>query len=283
MEKQRIFFTGALLFFVIILAACSSDSSSSSSDKGIPPASDSDATVLSDSDQTVIVDDSKDQDDGWDISAKDSDMTVIEDDESLSESDTTATTDMDEITEDRDLNSDADTSINPNPGECTSDWQIKHPEWIFCENFEVDSVEALKTKGWYDINDKEGALLSITDEMAVRGSRSLKNNYSTGDTGGWMRLPLSDVPEIYVRYYRFFPDGWDWPSGYGPHESYLFAAQNKTTPPTQMNLTVYTDLYNTLETMVRVETHGQNGWGNRWRDVLRKLTGGDGNKLLLYH
>jgi len=31
------------------------------------------------------------------------------------------------------------------------------------------------------------------------------------------------VSEVYCRYYRLFPQDWQWPKGYGPHDSILFA------------------------------------------------------------
>jgi len=95
---------------------------------------------------------------------------------------------------------------------------------LFSEEFEDGDLAA---RGWYDVAKwGEERSLSIADAPEVRartGARCLKIRYAKGDTGGWMHVRFKGVPEVFVRYYRLFPEGWEWPQGYGPHDSIVFA------------------------------------------------------------
>ena len=86
-------------------------------------------------------------------------------------------------------------------------------EILVQEDFEDADLEA---RGWSDIAKwGEDRSLSIAGEPEVKartGKRCLKIRYAEGDTGGWMYILLKKrVPEIYIRYYRLFPENWEWP------------------------------------------------------------------------
>ena len=139
----------------------------------------------------------------------------------------------------------------------------------------------LKARGWYDIA-KWGAdrSLSIAGEPEVKantGAKCLKIRYAKGDTGGWMHVRFKNaVREVYCRYYRLFPKGWEWPRGYGPHDSIVFAGSYGA--PTNTDLSVYLDFWKSGDTFVRVATARQK-WGyGGYAQVLRKH-GGVPNRL----
>ena len=150
-------------------------------------------------------------------------------------------------------------------------------EVLVAEDFEDADLAA---RGWYDIA-KWGPerSLSIAAEPEVRantGKQCLRIRYAEGDTGGWMHIDFRKVPEVYVRYYRLFPEGWEWPKGYGPHDSIVFAGSYGV--PTDTDLSVYLDFWKSADTYVRVATARQK-WGyGGYAQVLRKY-GGVANRL----
>jgi len=151
-------------------------------------------------------------------------------------------------------------------------------EVLVQEDFENDR---LAERGWYDIAkwgpQKSLSIATAPDIKPISGNGCLKIRYAKGDTGGWMhvRLPKA-VSEVYCRYYRLFPQGWEWPKGYGPHDSILFAGSYGA--PTDTDLSVYLDFWKTAETYVRVATARQR-WGyGGYSDVLRKH-GGVANRV----
>lgn len=87
---------------------------------------------------------------------------------------------------------------------------------------------------------------------------------------------LADVDEFYCRYYRYFPEGWEWPKDYGPHDTLVTAGQFMV--PTNTDLSIYLDFWKSADTFVRVATARQKwGYGGYGR-VLRKK-GGRANAL----
>ncbi len=151
-------------------------------------------------------------------------------------------------------------------------------EVLVQEDFEDDN---LKARGWFDIAKwGEEKSLSIVGEPEVKaktGKRCLKIRYAEGDTGGWMHIRLKkEVPEVYVRYYRLFPEGWEWPKGYGPHDTIIVAGAYGV--PTDTDLSVYLDFWKSGDTFVRVATARQK-WGyGGYGQVLRKH-GGVANRV----
>ena len=140
----------------------------------------------------------------------------------------------------------------------------------------------LKDRGWFDLAKwGEEKSLSIAGEPEVKpktGTRCLKIRYAEGDTGGWMHTRLKrETPEVYVRYYRLFPEGWEWPKGYGPHDTIVVAGSYGV--PTDTDLSVYLDFWKTGDTFVRVATARQK-WGyGGYSQVLRKH-GGVANRVV---
>ena len=122
----------------------------------------------------------------------------------------------------------------------------------------------LKERGFFDINkgNQEGNKLAVVGEDETKpfsGKGCLRIGYPRkGSTGGWMHHKLKGVPEFYCRYYRYFPEGWEWPKGYGPHDNMIIAG--KYSNPTSNDLALYLDFWNTSETFVRVATAKQK-WG----------------------
>lgn len=150
-------------------------------------------------------------------------------------------------------------------------------EVLFQEDFENADLEA---RGWYDIA-KWGADRSLSiagpPEVAPRtGTGCLKIRYAKGDTGGWMHHRFRGVREAYCRYYRLFPEGWEWPKGYGPHDTLFFAGSHGS--PTDTDLSIYLDFWKSADTFVRVATARQK-WGyGGYSQVLRKY-GGVANRV----
>ena len=145
-------------------------------------------------------------------------------------------------------------------------------EVLVSEDFENGDLAA---RGWYDIAkwgpDKSLSIAEAPDVQARTGERCLKIRYAERDTGGWMHIDFRAVPEVYVRYYRLFPEGWEWPRGYGPHDSIVFAGSYGV--PTDTDLSVYLDFWKSAETYVRVATARQK-WGyGGYAEVLRKYGG----------
>jgi len=148
------------------------------------------------------------------------------------------------------------------------------------EDFEDANFPA---RGFDDIKDKDQAghvLLSIAGPPEVQpktGTHCLKISYPLGSTGGWLHTNFRNVPEFYCRYYRFFPEGWEWPQGYGPHDTTTFAGSHGA--PTDTDLTIYLDFWRSAETYVRVATARQK-WGyGGYSEVLRKH-GGVANSVI---
>jgi hypothetical protein len=143
---------------------------------------------------------------------------------------------------------------------------------LFQEDFEDENLAA---RGFIDIAKwGEGKSLSIAGPPEVKantGQRCLKIRYAQGDTGGWLHRLFKGVPEVYCRYYRLFPAGWEWPKGYGPHDTLLYAGRFNV--PTDTDLSIYLDFWKSADTLVRVATARQK-WGyGGYGELLRKYGG----------
>jgi hypothetical protein len=102
------------------------------------------------------------------------------------------------------------------PLECTN-WQTRHPEWIWCDDFESDS--ALETS-YFQVDRADGRF-GVSNDFAFGGSRSIKATYIQGDeNAGGVKLsfgrttvspqllPTQDFTDIYWRQYMMVPTGW---------------------------------------------------------------------------
>lgn len=147
---------------------------------------------------------------------------------------------------------------------------------LFQEDFEDSNLAA---RGFTDIAKwGEGQSLSIAGPPEVQantGLRCLKIRYAPADTGGWMHHLFPGVREVYCRYYRLFPTNWEWPKGYGPHDTMLCAGRFNV--PTDTDLSVYLDFWKTAETCVRVATARQK-WGYGGYGELLRKSGGVANQ-----
>lgn len=136
----------------------------------------------------------------------------------------------------------------------------------------------LRASGWRDAKEytSDGhKLLSVVFDDGVKpvsGAGMLRLDYPKGSTGGWMRCPLKRrVDEVYCRYYRCFPSGWEWPKGYGPHDSAMFAGP--WGPPPNATFEILIDFNNRFDTFMKISTTRQK-WGYRgFSRVLQRYSG----------
>ena len=145
------------------------------------------------------------------------------------------------------------------------------------EDFEDGNLEA---RGWTDIAkwgaDKSLSIAGAPEVAAKTGQKCLKIRYAPGDTGGWMHHAVKGVKEFYCRYYRLFPEGWEWPKEYGPHDTIMSAGMYDS--PTHTDLSIYLDFWRSADTCLRGATGGQK-WGyGGFGQVLRKH-GGVANQM----
>jgi len=101
------------------------------------------------------------------------------------------------------------------PGNECKDWQILHPEWIFCDDFE-DSTP-LKRQGRYFEYDNDGGDFVVADGVGLNGSRGMRARFQPGEvSAGALHLAFGRVPDAYFNqgirpgedfrdiYYRFY-------------------------------------------------------------------------------
>jgi hypothetical protein len=100
--------------------------------------------------------------------------------------------------------------------ECEN-WQSRHPDWIWCDDFENDA--ALESN-YFQVDRAEGRF-GVSNAAAFGGSRALRATFIQGDenAGGvklsFGRTPVSpqllqdrDFTQIYWRHYLMVPPGW---------------------------------------------------------------------------
>ncbi len=104
--------------------------------------------------------------------------------------------------------------------EC-SDWQNKHPNWIWCDDFEDN---AQLEESYFDLNRADGRL-TISSMSAFGGESALRSEWTTdaSEFGGvklsFGRTPVSpkrytdtDFDEIYWRFYTMIDSRWVGPA-----------------------------------------------------------------------
>src|SRR6266508_2446807 len=103
----------------------------------------------------------------------------------------------------------------------------RDPRVLFMDDFEGTPRIAgwMKPGGWFDgVKFGPGLGMEITDRVpSAGGKRCLQYNLKSGkkSSGGMFRL-FKPRECVYLRYYRMFEKTWDWPKGYGPHDSGLY-------------------------------------------------------------
>ncbi|MHC4396972.1 MAG: hypothetical protein ACYS1A_15120 [Planctomycetota bacterium] len=111
--------------------------------------------------------------------------------------------------------------IQPPQNECEN-WQILHPEWIFCDDFEVDT--AFVREGRYFEYDSDGGDFVPVEGLGIDGSKGMRVVFQNSEVGaggfklGFGRNPSGgmnrgireneDFREIYYRMYLKMQDGW---------------------------------------------------------------------------
>lgn len=100
--------------------------------------------------------------------------------------------------------------------EC-QDWQARHPEWLWCDDFESD---ARLESDYFDVNRAEGRL-SVSADTAYGGTHSLRNAFVKGsEDAGSIKLSVGNTPlrpnvapdrkfdDLYWRFYMKTGDNW---------------------------------------------------------------------------
>jgi hypothetical protein len=95
---------------------------------------------------------------------------------------------------------------SPTAPECT-DWQNRHPDWLWCDDFESDrDLE----KNYFEVNRADGRLGVVTD-TAYGGTHSLRNAYVAGvEDSGSIKLSIGNTPLQPTRYTDRNFDGLYW-------------------------------------------------------------------------
>ncbi len=79
--------------------------------------------------------------------------------------------------------------------EC-KDWQVPHPEWIFCDDFEDNTP--LKRQGRYFEYDNDDGDFVIEDGVGLNGSRGMRARFQSGEvSAGALHLAFGRVPDAY--------------------------------------------------------------------------------------
>ncbi len=102
-------------------------------------------------------------------------------------------------------------------------WQTKHPEWIFCDDFE-DAGALVKTGRYFEINNNAQGFNAVAS-VGLNGTRGMRAKFATGEVDpGNLSLSFGrnpnaymnkqkihetvDYKEIYVRMYLKMQTGW---------------------------------------------------------------------------
>ena len=83
-------------------------------------------------------------------------------------------------------------------GSCNEckDWQVLHPEWIFCDDFEDNT--ALRRQGRYFEYDNDGGDFVVADGVGLNGSRGMRTRFQVGEvSAGALHLAFGRVPSAY--------------------------------------------------------------------------------------
>ena len=76
------------------------------------------------------------------------------------------------------------------------DWQVLHPEWIFCDDFEDNTP--LRRQGRYFEYDNDGGDFVVVDGVGLNGSRAMRTRFQSGEvSAGALHLAFGRVPGSY--------------------------------------------------------------------------------------
>jgi len=157
---------------------------------------------------------------------------------------------------------------------------VARGEILLYEDFEdkPKTVRWMGSGGWFEPKFEPGSGMELTTEVKCpKGQQCVKYNIKQGKKGsGGMFHKVKPVDKMHYRYYRMFPEGWEWPKGYGPHDGMIFGG--KWQSPTHTDFSLYLDFWMSRETVVRVATRfqklGYGGWGKYMRDKYGRAPNG---------
>lgn len=105
--------------------------------------------------------------------------------------------------------------------EC-ADWQSRHPDWIFCDDFE-DGTPLVRPGRYFEYDEASGRFI-LADKIGYNGSKGMKAVWNTWDiSAGSLKLAFGrnpgsgmtngiatnrDFREIYYRMYMKLQSGW---------------------------------------------------------------------------
>jgi len=79
--------------------------------------------------------------------------------------------------------------------ECDN-WQVLHPEWIFCDDFDDDTP--LRRKGRYFEHGSDGGDFIVVDGVGINESQGMRTVFQAGEVGaGGLKLAFGRVPSSY--------------------------------------------------------------------------------------
>jgi len=82
------------------------------------------------------------------------------------------------------------------PRECDN-WQTRHPNWLWCDDFETDSS---LEQNYFDVN-RAGGRFGVSTQTAFGGSGALKASYAKGqEEAGGVKFSLGKTPVSPKRY-----------------------------------------------------------------------------------
>ncbi len=88
-------------------------------------------------------------------------------------------------------------------GECDQ-WQERHPDWIWCDDFESDG----DLKDRYQDYSTNG--MSVSSDDVFEGEHALKQHYERGQEGaGWITRVGSHPDHVFMRWYHKFEQGFE--------------------------------------------------------------------------
>lgn len=147
--------------------------------------------------------------------------TTDESDTGDSSSESESSTDGSDTTTSETTDDGTDTTGGSDPAECAG-WQVEHPEWIFCDDFEEPGPLVADGR-YFEYGDDEGDCVPV-DDLGFAGSRALESHFEVGEVGaGGLKLgfgrnpnaymnkgirPDEDFREIWYRMYVKHEQGW---------------------------------------------------------------------------
>ena len=136
------------------------------------------------------------------------------------------------------------------------------PAVLIFEGFEdtPKTVGWMQEGGWFGgtgFTPETGQFLTDKDPAAGKKCVEfhLKKGQKSAAPGMFHKIPPQET--VYIRTYRKFEEGWEWPQGYGPHDLGIHGYLGEFTAPTDSDLHILLDFWMTGDTILRVGTPKQ--------------------------